>query len=717
MNPSAKIRYFPIKISLFYCLIASVWFLAFDGIPAKLAYDTLLLREIKILKFIGFLFISTLFVYLFCKHFVTEMRNTEQTLKNELELMHTLMDTIPNPVFYKDLEGRYQGCNEALAHQVYNLPKEEIIGRTVFDFPNWISSDKARYHHEQDMKVAQGKDIQLYEFPVLCVDGQFHKFFFNKKCFHDAQGNPAGIVCIMTDITRFEMYDAEIRESKKRYRAIVEDTPAMICRFLPDGSLTFANSCFCEYFHQKKEALIGANFFDFLAKKDVRKVKRQFAALDSVRPTAAYTVRSYAPDGSIRWQRRIDRGLFDDNGQILEYQSLGFDITEEKNTQDEKTKLEQQLQQAQKMEAIGTLASGIAHDFNNILSAIMGYAEIIMMNMDSASSDYPLLSQVLNSADRAKGLIRQILTFSRQSNQEMQPIRIAPIIKEVLKLIRAGLPSTIDIHQAVQCDCLVMADPTQIHQVVMNLCTNAGHAMKESGGVLEVHTGHETLQPDDRPEFQDLKPGTYLKLSVKDTGYGISPLIIDRIFEPFFTTKTINDGTGLGLSVVHGIVKSHGGAISVSSQPRLGTQFDIFLPEIQEKNHLERSDDHSLPTGNEHVLLIDDEQPIIEIGELMLTSLGYEVTSQTDSMEAVELYQSNPEAFDLIITDLTMPQMTGTELSRQLHQINPKTPIILCTGFSWKIDEAKMAEIGIRAIIHKPALKEEFAHTIRRVLD
>jgi PAS domain S-box-containing protein len=689
----------------------------FDNIAAEPAFPLLGQSSFKAFEIMVFLFITIFFLYWFSRRITARIRDSEQTLQNRLDLMHTLLDTIPNPVFYKDLQGRYLGCNEALADQVYNRLKKEIIGHTVFDFPDAVSPDKARFHHEQDMKLRAGKEVQLYEFPVQCADGQFHKFFFNKKCFYDANGNPAGIVGIMTDITRFEMYDAEIRESKKRYRAIVEDTPAMICRFLPDGTLTFANHCFCEYHHQDRETVMGKNFFDFLAKKDVGRVKRQFLALNTDRPTANYTHRSYAPDGSVRWQRRIDRGLFDDKGHIIEYQSLGFDITEEKKTQDEKTKLEKQLQQVQKMEAIGTLASGIAHDFNNILSAIMGYSEIVMMNMDNASADYSRLMQIIHSANRAKSLIRQILTFSRQNNQEMQVIRISPIIKEVVKLIRAGLPSTIEIRQNIQCDCLVMADPTQIHQVIMNLCTNAGHAMQESGGILEVTIGHETLQPDDAPEFQELKPGNYLKLTVKDSGYGIPSIIMDRIFEPFFTTKDINDGTGLGLSVVHGIVKSHGGTISVSSQPRIGTEFNIFLPEIEEKNRLEIQDDRLLPKGKERILLIDDEKLIIESGELMLTSLDYEVISCSHSMEALELFQEDPTRFDVIITDLTMPQMTGAELSLQMHQIYPDIPIILCTGFSWKIDESKMKQLGIQAIIHKPALKHEFAHTIRRVLD
>ena len=389
-----------------------------------------------------------------------------------------------------------------------------------------------------------------------------------------------------------------------------------------------------------------------------------------------------------------------------------FDLTENK-------KLETQLQQAQKMEAIGTLAGGIAHDFNNILGAIILLSELSMLETPEGSSLHRHIEKILEAGMRAKGLVQQILAFSRQRDQERISMSISPIINEVLKFLRSSLPSTIKISHHIKKDLgLIEGDPTQIHQVVMNLCTNAEHSMREKGGVLDLKL--ERVDVDDKIAVlhHNLHPGPHIRLEVKDTGYGIEPATMERIFDPYFTTKGVGEGTGLGLAVVQGIVHKHGGAITVESEVGKGTTFEVFFPVIEgEKKEIEEKGEAPLPTGTEHILFIDDEEVLAEVGKEALEHLGYEVIIRTSSTEALELFKAKPGYFDLVITDMSMPNMTGEQLSRELMKIRPELPIILCTGFSHIISKEKAHEIGIKAFVMKPLVRKDLAETVRRVLD
>jgi nitrogen-specific signal transduction histidine kinase/ActR/RegA family two-component response regulator len=378
-------------------------------------------------------------------------------------------------------------------------------------------------------------------------------------------------------------------------------------------------------------------------------------------------------------------------------------------------KLEAQLQQAQKMEAIGTLAGGIAHDFNNILSSVIGYTELALDNEKRGTFQHKNLQQILYSGNRAKDLVKQILTFSRQVDQKQKPIQVKPIVKEVLKMLRATIPSTVEIEQIVQSNALVMGDPTQIHQILMNLCANAAHAMEDNGGLLTVRLLDAELDSDFISNHPDLKPGPYINLTVTDTGHGISPDVVKKIFDPFFTTK--EKGTGMGLSVVHGIVRSHGGDIYVYSEPGKGSTFKVCLPVIESRFKPEERAESPIPKGTERILFIDDEPAIMKLGKQTLESLGYDVVARNSSIEALELFKKKKDRFDLVITDMTMPNMTGEKLSEKLMQIRPDIPVILCTGFSSMIDEQKALDMGIRAFISKPILKREIAEAIRKVLD
>ena len=397
------------------------------------------------------------------------------------------------------------------------------------------------------------------------------------------------------------------------------------------------------------------------------------------------------------------------------------DITEKVNLREKEKKLEAELRQLYKMEAIGTLAGGIAHDFNNILGIIMGNAEMALMDAHEESPKYKNMRKVMEAALRARDLVQQILVFSRRREYEKRPLGIVPLVKESLKLLRSSLPSTIEIRQALTvpfAEDSVLVDPTQIHQILMNLCTNASYAMRETGGILEIKYFSVDFESDDPTMPPELNPGSYVVLMVSDTGHGISPEVMDRIFEPYFTTKKQEEGTGLGLAVVHGIVKEHGGAIAVSSVPGKGSTFRIFFPKWHETaTEFRQATPAPLQKGMESILLVDDEPALLEIVRRMLEQLGYSVVPKSSVLDALEEIRLRPDVFDLVITDQTMPKMTGLELSRHVTAARPDLPIILCTGFNDDLTLEKLTAVGVRALIIKPVAMNDIAGTIRKVLD
>ena len=402
--------------------------------------------------------------------------------------------------------------------------------------------------------------------------------------------------------------------------------------------------------------------------------------------------------------------LVDDQGKLIGTVHITRDITE-------KEELGKQLRQAQKLEAIGTLAGGIAHDFNNILGAVMGYTELTLRGVPSESREYRFLLEAINAANRAKELVKQILTFTRQREQERKPMEMGVVVKEALKLLRASLPTTIDIRQSISSNGVILGDPTQIHQIIMNLCTNAHHAMRATGGILEVALTDVTVAGAMAAQLGVL-PGSYLELMVHDTGHGMDTPVLERIFDPYFTTKSSGEGTGLGLAVVHGIVKQSAGAIQVASTPGEGSSFHVFLPRVDlpgQKPAKYLAGDS--PRGTERILFVDDEQALATIASTMLGQLGYDVTIMTSSTEALERFQSQPGFFDLLITDQTMPGMTGTELAHRALHIRSTLPVILYSGFSEEITAEKVRAMGIKEFLMKPLALEELARVIRRVLD
>ena len=383
----------------------------------------------------------------------------------------------------------------------------------------------------------------------------------------------------------------------------------------------------------------------------------------------------------------------------------------------EKEQLEQELRQAQKLEALGTLSGGIAHDFNNILAAIIGFTELVAGHAAKGSHDAHRLERVMEASVRGRDLVRQMLTFSRKTEQEKKPLLMSGIIKETVALLRASTPSTIDIRVDVKSESgMILADPTQMQQVLMNLCTNASYAMQDKGGTLDIELSDYSVSPSDDDPHR-IKPGLYARLTVRDTGTGMSPDIVNKIFDPFFTTKQFGEGTGLGLSVVHGIVKHSNGYITVESEPGEGSTFTVYFPMIPGELETDAVSEDELPTGSERILFVDDEEALVEMGEDVLAEIGYEVTSRMNGREALDLLKLDPSRFDLVITDQTMPEMTGIELAKEVLAIKPGMPIIMCTGFSHVVDADKAKAAGIKAFAMKPLTKREIARTVRKVLD
>ncbi|MCX5811439.1 MAG: ATP-binding protein [Proteobacteria bacterium] len=403
--------------------------------------------------------------------------------------------------------------------------------------------------------------------------------------------------------------------------------------------------------------------------------------------------------------------LQDRKGHIFNYLEICRDITHELT-------VESRLRQAQKIEAIGTLAGGIAHDFNNILSGIFGYAELALIEENDPARAKRYVSEVLKAAERARGLVKQILTFSRQTELELKEIMPKYIINEAIKLLRASIPSTIELLTNLKSTAVIIADPTQIHQLIVNLCTNAAYAMKDTKGVIDI-----TLEDMDVDEtfaklHPDIHPGKYVLLRVSDTGCGIKPEIIDHIFDPFFTTKPKGDGTGLGLSLIHGIVRKISGTIIITSEVNRGSTFDIIMPVVSLEMKLADNDaSDNLPHGSERIMLVDDEKQIASAFLDILTILEYKVTIFTDSLLALETLRSHSADFDLLITDYTMPNLTGIEIAEKMEESNINIPVILCSGYVHQDIEEASRKAGIREILRKPIKPTEMAAAIRRVLE
>ena len=423
------------------------------------------------------------------------------------------------------------------------------------------------------------------------------------------------------------------------------------------------------------------------------------------------------PDEAVRFIRAQTFPIRNTFGEVVRMAGVAEDMTEQKRVQETLVKTERQFRQSSRMEAIGTLAGGIAHDFNNILTAILGYTELGLASVPKGSRTQRNLQEVLTAGHRAKHLVLQILAFSRQSGQGKSPTPIHTVIQEALKLLRATIPTSIEIRQSLMTEASVLADSTQLHQVVINLCTNAEYAMRETGGLLAVTLEDVDVTKEKVRSVSGLKVGPHIRLIIQDNGTGMSPDVLERMFDPFFTTKPIGEGSGMGLAVVHGIVTNHGGALMIDSLGGKGTKVEVYLPIIPTPDWDGSGDQDVIPLGKETILFVDDEETIVRLGKELLSSLGYTVEVHTNSQEALHAFRQDPQRIDLVITDQAMPGLTGEALSRELLRIRPELPIILCTGFSHIMTAEKAKALGIQAYLMKPLAIRDLAPIVRHVLD
>ena len=508
--------------------------------------------------------------------------------------------------------------------------------------------------------------------------------------------------------------------SEKRFRALVDQAVDSFYLHDMDGRFIDVNQHACDTLGYTREELLALTVEDIDIEAENKVYKEGYWSTLVPNVPTTFEADHLRKDGT-SFPVEVRSGLLKLGNQDV-IMSLARDLSERIKAEQDKHQLEIQLQQAQKMESIGTLAAGIAHDFNNILSPIYGYVELAQLKMQDNPNIMEYLNEVHSAANRAKDLVKQILTFSRQDSEKFSPVEVHVIVKEALKLLRATIPTTIEIKQEIDPQCgYVLANPTQIHQVLMNLCTNAYHAMRDDtgGGILGVALKSIEIQPSNLAKNIDLLPGKYIMIEVSDTGTGMDKDTIARIFEPYFTTKALGEGTGMGLSVVHGIIKSHGGDITIYSEPGRGSTFHVYLPLMKDVDSKAEEVTSGAPaaTGTERILVIDDEDRVVKVEREILETLGYEVTTYTSPLEALEHFRSEPGAYDLLITDMTMPKLTGDRLAKEVLMTRPDMPMILCTGFSELINKEEALKIGFKAFVTKPIIIKNFAQTLRQVLD
>ena len=634
---------------------------------------------------------------------ITEKKRAEEALKES----KVFLDNMSDIAYRTDNHGNLSWVNPSVK-RLTGFSPEEIIGEPFL--PLFIEDDHASII-DLYKRTLMGESLDntlTFTSGVVC--------HINSMPMRNEAGDIIGAFGIGRDITETQRAEEELRKSRDLLENLACLVPGAIYqyRLYPDGSSAFPWSSpgMNDIYEvtpedaQKDAALV----FERLHPEDLAFVNDRIQESARTLNTLYCEYRVSLPRQGLQWRWSQAQPERTDDGGTL-WHGITSDITDRKE-------IENRLQQAQKMESIGNLAGGIAHDFNNILFPIVGLSEMLLEDLPADSIEYENAREILNAGKRGSDLVKQILSFSRQTEQKMMPVRVQRILQEVLKLSRSTIPSDIEIDQDIQSDCgSVKANPTQVHQIAMNLITNAYHAVEQSGGKIAVRLREIALESGDLHDSL-LETGRYALISISDTGHGIDPAALDRIFEPYFTTKEQGKGTGLGLSVVYGIVKEHDGDIKVFSEVGRGTSFSVYLP-LEEKTsetvsvvNVERCE-----TGIERILLVDDEDAIAKLESQMLKRLGYKVTARVSSVEALKAFEANPEAFDLVITDMTMPNMTGDKLAKKLISIKPDIPIVICTGFSERLTDEKTKAIGIKGFLMKPVVKSEMAKMVRKVLD
>ncbi|MBF0287304.1 MAG: response regulator [SAR324 cluster bacterium] len=633
-------------------------------------------------------------------------------------------------IFVIDDDGQVLKQLEVLIKSFGHVPLTTLYATYTFQFLKSESVDLILLDINMPeidgiMLLRQLKEHPVFrKIPVIMLTGDTNNMLL-KKCFEngavDFINKPFDEVVLRARISSalaIQEYIQKLKESEENYRLVAETVSDAIVTIDEKNNILFANPATEQIFGHSLKQLIGKNITMLMPK--------------STRLKHSEALKQYLKTNKQihSWKRIELIGLHKNGTEIFLESSFGEiikneqhlftgtlrDVTGRKHAEKERERLEKQLHQSQKMEAIGILAGGIAHEFNNLLFAILGYAEMLREDLVADELMHDSVDQIFKAGGRAKDLVQQILTFSRRSESERKPVQIHPLVKEALKLMRATLPTTIEISQNIEVqEDRILADPTQIHQMIMNLCTNASQAMAEKGGTLTIEL-KKVMLDDEFALLHEIKGGAYLQLSISDTGTGMTEDIMEQVFDPFFTTKTIGKGTGMGLAVVHGTIKSHKGAIVVKSTPGEGSTFDVFLAAVEPNTNVEKPNTMPLLKGRENILLVDDEILLVNMLKQKLERLDYKVTAMTSSKKALELFLTQPDQFDLVITDQTMPQMTGGQLASELMAIRPDLPVILFTGFSESLSPGEAQAIGIREYIMKPIDIRALSHAIRHVL-
>ena len=644
---------------------------------------------------------------------ITKRKRSEEALKRSEERYRILVEGSIEGISIATYDRRRVFANQAYLDMMgYKNLTDYLEGPVM---RTSAAHEHRRLQAYRDRRWRGDPAPDRYEFQAQRVDGKLFWVERRVSAIH-WESAPAFIYSDM-DITERKQAEQALRESEARYRMLVEGSIQGVVILSRDGRRLFANHAFAKMLgYESVDEYLHHPALNNMVPAEQERVKQHLRSLWRREVTTARAEFSAIRlDGATVWHEHLD-SLIEWEGEPAVLSTV-INITERKQAECERRRLEAQLHQGQKMEAIGTLAGGIAHDFNNILSAILGFAELILDEAPAESSISSDIQEVLKAGQRAKGLVQQILTFSRQGEMAQQPVHLPRLVQETLKLLRASLPSTIEIRQEIEEKCgLVSADVTQIYQILLNLCANAEHAMRDTGGMLTISVAPVEADADLVAAHPSLRPGPHVQLKLQDTGPGIPSGLLTRIFEPFFTTKQVGEGTGMGLAIVHGIVTSHNGALAVESAPGVGTTFTIYFPRINEVASSQTAAVSAMPRGAGRVLFVDDEDMLARLGQRLLEGLGYEVFPYTSSMAALAAFEASPEQFDVVITDQTMPQLSGDALARALRRIRPDIPIILCTGFSHIINAERAQALGLDAFCLKPLEQGELAMTLQQVL-
>jgi PAS domain S-box-containing protein len=675
---------------------------------------------------------------------ITDRKGAEEALRKSEANFRSVLENSRDAIYHLNVQtGRYEYISPS-SEKITGFSPDELASQSIETAHAMIYSDDMPAMRAALARLEETGQTEA-EYRQRTKSGDYRWISNHMSLTRDGAGRPLYRDGNIRDITESKRAEEALKESEKRFRSLYENSLDGVMITCIDGSVLAANEKMCDLVGMTEREMIGA------ARGGIAVHDSNLeAALEERRRTGHFR-------GELRYRRKdgsqvpveISSCVFEDSDGRVLTGTVVRDITEQKRAEEairkahdelelrvqerttelqqaydrlkeetaEREQIEGQLRQAQKMEALGTLSGGIAHDFNNILAAIIGFSELLEGHIAKESRDARHLHRIMEAGIRGRELVRQMLTFSRKAEQEKKPLAVSSIVKETVKLLRATTPSTISVRvNAVSESALILADPTQIQQVLMNLCTNAAYAMRENGGSLDIELSDHSVSPSNG-DPHGIAPGRYVKLIVRDTGIGMSSDIMDKIFDPFFTTKKVGEGTGLGLSVVHGIVKQHDGHITAESEPGRGSVFTVYFPRITGGPEADDVSDDELPTGSERILFVDDEEALVEMGEDILAEIGYEVISRMSSREALSLLKEDPSRFDLVITDQTMPEMTGVELAKEILALKPDMPIIMCTGFSYVVDADKARAAGIKAFAMKPLTKKEIAKTIRKVLD